>query len=104
MCLSHPMKVLTVENQSFAICDHNGAKNRVDISFVDDVREGEWLTVHIGIAREKISEKDAKIVSDALQALEMVKAGETDIDHLFADLIDREPYCPPQPGESAKKA
>ena len=34
------------------------------------------------------------ILRDALKALDMALRGETDFDHLFADLIDREPQLP----------
>ncbi|KEO50893.1 HypC/HybG/HupF family hydrogenase formation chaperone [Thioclava pacifica] len=98
MCLAHPMKVLSLEGPSSAICDHAGKAQRVDIAFIDELAPGDWVTVHLGIAREKVSEADARQITDALSALDMVRRGETDIDHLFADLVDREPPRPPVSG------
>ena len=50
--------------------------------------------VFLGAAREIISDETARVTSDALAALELAMRGETDIDHLFADLVDREPELP----------
>jgi len=102
MCLAHPMKITEFETLTTALCDHNGTLKKVDISFLDGLAPGDWVTVHIGIAREKISEADARQIEDALTALEMVKRGETDIDYLFADIVDREPPRPPSAGSTSK--
>ncbi len=100
MCLAYPMKVLSMVGPNVAICDKQGEPQRVDMSFLPDVGPGDWVTVHMGIARDKTTEADAQQIIDALLALDMVRAGETDIDHLFADLIDREPPRPPVSGSS----
>jgi len=55
---------------------------------------GTWMLVHLGAARSVLSAEDADRVADALLAIEAVQRGE-DIDHLFADLTDREPELPP---------
>jgi len=102
MCLAHPMKIVSFETMTTAICDHDGVLKTADISFLEGLEVGDWVTVHIGIAREKISEADAKQIADALLALDMVKRGETDIDYLFADIVDREPPRPPT-GSSGPK-
>lgn len=41
-----------------------------------------------------ITAETARQVNDALQALELVSSGTDSIDHLFADLVDREPVLP----------
>lgn len=94
MCLAYPMKVLSMTGTNTALCDKQGEQHRVDMTFLPDVAPGDWVTVHLGIARETLSEADAKQILDALTALDMVRNGETDVDHLFADLIDREPPRP----------
>ncbi|SFJ09520.1 HypC/HybG/HupF family hydrogenase formation chaperone [Celeribacter neptunius] len=100
MCLSYPMKILSKPGAHVAICDRDGQQHRVDMTFLAEAEPGDWVTVHLGIAREKISEADAGQIRDALKALDMVRAGETDVDHLFSDLVDRVPPRPPVSGES----
>ncbi len=96
MCLAYPMKVISVTGANTAMCDKGGVVQRVDMTFLSDISEGDWVTVHLGIAREKISQTDAQQILDALTALDLVRSGEADVDHLFSDLIGREPKRPDQ--------
>jgi hydrogenase expression/formation protein HypC len=41
-----------------------------------------------------LTAENAARINAALQALDMAMQGETGIDHLFSDLIDREPTLP----------
>jgi hydrogenase expression/formation protein HypC len=50
--------------------------------------------VFLGASREVISPDAASATLDALRALELALAGETSFDHLFADLVGREPELP----------
>lgn len=58
MCLSIPSKVVSVDGE-YAEVDFQGVRKKVGITFVDDVKVGDYLLVHSGFAIEKISEKDA---------------------------------------------
>jgi hydrogenase expression/formation protein HypC len=93
MCLGIPMQVLSVSGLS-ARCRSRTAEQDIDLSLVGDVAPGTWLMVFLGAAREILTEDAARQSADALEALEMAMRGETDFDHLFADLIDREPTLP----------
>ena len=93
MCLGIPMQVLSVSGLS-ARCRSRTAEQDIDLSLVGDVEPGTWLMVFLGAAREILTEDAARQSADALEALEMAMRGETDFDHLFADLIDREPSLP----------
>ena len=61
---------------------------------IGEIPEGTWVMVFLGAAREVISEETAHRSADAIEALEMAMRGESGFDHLFADLIDREPELP----------
>lgn len=104
MCLGIPMQVIAVSGLS-ARCRGRGNEQDVDLSLVGDVPPGTWLMVFLGSAREIITETTAQRSADALEALEMAMRGETDFDHLFADLIDREPCLPeflrPEPAKTS---
>lgn len=95
MCTVIPLKVIQVLSPSQAVGDAGGQRQTVDISFIDGVQPGDWLSVHMGIARQKMSDAEAQAILDALAALQLVRAGETEVDHLFADLVGREPRRPP---------
>ena len=79
----------------YAWCrDSQGARRRVDTALVGRQPEGTWLLVFMGVAREVLDAGSAALMNDALQALSMVMAGETEVDHLFPDLVGREPPLP----------
>lgn len=93
MCIGMPMQVLETRSGS-ALCSGPDGAHEVDTALVGDVVPGTWLMVFLGAAREVMSEVDAMKTRDALEALRLAMAGETDIDHLFADLVGREPQLP----------
>lgn len=93
MCLGIPMQVLSVSGLT-ARCRSRTAEQVIDLSLVGDVAPGTWLMVFLGAAREVLTEEAARQSADAIEALEMAMRGETDFEHLFADLIDREPTLP----------
>ncbi len=93
MCIAIPMQVISAEPGA-ALCRGRDGKHRVDTSLVGTPMPGTWLMVFLGAAREVISAETAQKSIDALEALDRVMRGDTDIDHLFADLIDREPRLP----------
>lgn len=93
MCVGIPMQVIAIDGLT-ARCAGRKGQTAVDVSLVSDAAPGDWVLVFLGAAREIISEDAARVTSDAIAALELVMRGETDIDHLFADLIDREPQLP----------
>lgn len=93
MCLGIPMQVLEV-GDGYAWCDAAGERRRVDTLLVGRLQPGTWLMTFLDTAREVISADDARRVADALQALAMAMRGDGGVDHLFADLVDREPQLP----------
>ena len=66
-----------------------------DLATVGDQPTGTWLLTFLDTAREVITEEAAAQIGDAIRAVNLVMQGETNVDHLFADLIDREPPRPP---------
>lgn len=93
MCIGLPMQVVAVDGFTARCATHDG-EQLVDISLVSDARPGDWVMVFLGAAREVISVETARVTLDALQALQLAMRGETHIDHLFADLVGREPELP----------
>ncbi len=93
MCMGIPMQVVEV-GEGYAWCEGRGGRQRIDTMLVGDQRVGTWLLIFLGGAREVISAQEAQRISDALDAVSLVMQGDGDIDHLFADLLDREPLRP----------
>ncbi|MGI6554252.1 MAG: HypC/HybG/HupF family hydrogenase formation chaperone [Bacillota bacterium] len=58
MCLSIPSKVVSIDGE-FAEVDFQGVRKSVGISFLKDVKVGDYLLVHSGFAIQKINEKEA---------------------------------------------
>jgi len=98
MCVGIPMQVVEPKGR-FALCRAEGTHadaelREIDMVLVGEQPEGAWVLTFLDAAREVISEEHAHQTADALQALALVMQGETSIDHLFADLIGREPQLP----------
>lgn len=93
MCIGVPMQVISVTGLEATCRRRNGEERLVDLSLIGDALPGTWLLVHINTARSVLEPGDADKVEDALQAVEAIMRGEN-VDHLFADLVDREPQLP----------
>jgi hydrogenase expression/formation protein HypC len=93
MCLGIPMQVIEARD-GIAVCEGMGERREINMQLVGEQRPGTWVLTFLDAAREVLSEADAALISDAVTAVNLVMRGETDVDHLFADLIDREPPRP----------
>ncbi|MES9945882.1 MAG: RNA methyltransferase [gamma proteobacterium symbiont of Ctena orbiculata] len=93
MCIGLPMQVLSI-HPGYAMCEGMGERRRVDTLLVGEQPVGNWLLVFLDTAREVLSAARAREIEQALQALDLVIKGETEIDHLFDDLVNREPQLP----------
>ena len=72
----------------------------VDTLLVGEQTPGTWLLVFMTSAREVLSETEAAKITDAVTAVDTLmqqpgQAAGHELDHLFADLVDREPPKPP---------
>ena len=93
MCIGIPMQVVELRSR-YALCRGTGETREVDMALVGEQPVGTWVLVFLDAAREVIGAEEAARIGDALQALALLAQGETDVDHLFADLIGREPELP----------
>jgi hydrogenase expression/formation protein HypC len=78
----------------FAICEAGDRQKRVNTLFVGEVEPGQWLLVFLDSAREILTEEQALQLNNALLAVEQAVNGNPDVDHLFADLIERDRLPP----------
>ena len=64
MCLGVPGRVVQVRRTESSplvggTVDFGGVRKDVDLSFTPDVREGEYVLVHVGFALSKMDEAEA---------------------------------------------
>ena len=93
MCVGIPMILVSSDGLHGRGRQHDGTEQDVDLSLVGAQEAGTWMLVHIDTARSIIDAETADQVANALSALTLAMRGES-IDHLFADLIGREPQLP----------
>lgn len=93
MCIGLPMRVVECL-PGRAVCEGQGEQRVVDMALVGEQPVGTWVLVFLDAAREVVTGEQAVLIGDALTALHLAMAGDTDLDHLFPDLAGREPELP----------
>jgi len=93
MCIGIPMQVVET-GDGYAWCEGMGRRRQIDTLLVGDQPAGTWLLIFLDAAREVLDAGDAARITAAVEAVNRVMQGETRIDHLFSDLLDREPQLP----------
>jgi hydrogenase expression/formation protein HypC len=88
------MQVVASETGA-AVCEGRGRRERIDLALVGDQPAGTWILAYQGSAVRVLSPEEAAQTTSALEALDAILAGSTDVDAFFADLIEREPRLPP---------
>ena len=70
MCLGFPGKIISIDEDNFAIIDISGTRREVCLDIVDeDVALGDYVISHAGYAIHKIDVESAKEKLAALQEL-----------------------------------
>ncbi|WP_370142172.1 HypC/HybG/HupF family hydrogenase formation chaperone [Bradyrhizobium yuanmingense] len=92
MCLGLPMTIAETDGIT-ALCEYGNEQRRVSVMLLPDVPVGAKVLVHIDSAVRVLDDKEARLISEALDGLEASLNGQ-DIDRFFADLIGHEPQLP----------
>jgi hydrogenase assembly chaperone HypC/HupF len=93
MCIGLPMRVVEPDG-SFAWCEGEGERERLDMMLVGDQPVGTWVLAFLGTARQVMSDVEAANTLAGRKALAAVLSGSGNIDDFFADLVGREPELP----------
>ena len=68
MCLAIPSKVIKIDENNMAEVDTLGVTRKVSLDLLnEEVKEGEYVLIHVGYAMGKIDEKEA------LESIEVYK-------------------------------
>ncbi|MCW8916902.1 MAG: HypC/HybG/HupF family hydrogenase formation chaperone [Magnetovibrio sp.] len=97
MCLGIPMKIEQLGHGWAQCVDRDGSTRRVTTLLIDSHDVGDWVLVHLDNALRLMDEAEANQIADGLKAVQAALRGE-DVDHLFADLVEREPQLPQNQG------
>lgn len=61
MCLAYPYRIVKVRDEWTAIAEVRGVKTEIALHLLpEDVKEGDWVLVHVGFAIKKLSEEEAQ--------------------------------------------
>ena len=94
MCLSIPMQIVALENESgeFAIVERREGESlqreRVNLMLIGRQPPGTWILASLGLAREVLDDQERALIEDALAALAASLAGRHDSSEHFTDLRD----------------
>jgi hydrogenase expression/formation protein HypC len=92
MCLGIPMTIVEGDDMT-ARAAWRGEERRVSMLLLGAQPVGTLVLVHIDTAVRVLEADEAKLIDDALDGISAALEGR-DFDHLFADLVDREPQLP----------
>lgn len=59
MCIAIPGKVIKKEDETGTV-DLGGVTKKIQLSFVPEAKEGDWVLIHTGFGIQVISEKEAR--------------------------------------------
>jgi hydrogenase expression/formation protein HypC len=69
MCLGVPGEVLSIK-ENFAEVDFGGIKREVSLLLCPDVKEGDYVLIHVGFAIQRLDEEEALETLRLLEELE----------------------------------
>lgn len=70
MCLSIPSKVISIDENNFAIVDTMGVRRGVSLDLIaESVAVGDYVLIHVGFAMEKI---DTQYALESLKIYEQI--------------------------------
>jgi hydrogenase expression/formation protein HypC len=70
MCIAFPGKILSIDQDNFAVVDIGGTRREVCLDLVDEaVTIGDYVISHAGYAMQKVDEESAKEKLDLLKEL-----------------------------------
>ena len=91
MCIGIPMQIVEQREYS-ALCRGRNGEEMIETLMIGPQPVGTWVLKHLGMARSVISEEEARCIDDALDAVEALARGDSDVvfDGLFSDLTHPE--------------
>ena len=60
MCVAIPYQILEIDDNGLAQIEIGGARHKVSLALVPEVKTGDWVLVNLGSAVVKIDEDEAR--------------------------------------------
>ena len=78
MCIAVPMKIVKLD-YPMAIAEAKGVKREIGVNLIpkEELKEGDYVLVHVGYAIQKISEEEFKEIWKTYEELEAILEEET---------------------------
>lgn len=92
MCIGIPMQVIDGDDVT-ARCERHGAISSISMMLVGAQPPGTFVLTHLGSAIRVLGADEAQAIDNALAGLAAAVEGRN-FEHLFADLLSREPELP----------
>lgn len=74
MCLAVPARVTQLLDDGNAMADVGGAQRRISLALVEEVKEGDYVIVHVGYALSKLDPEEAARTLALFAEVEEAKA------------------------------
>lgn len=68
MCLAIPAEIVEIE-WPYATVDMKGARRRVRIDLLDDVKVGDYVLIHVGLAIQKVTKEEVEEIDRLWQKI-----------------------------------
>ncbi len=95
MCIGIPFCLVAVDEFTALGCDHQHQPRTLRIGLLNEPPTvGDWVLAHNDTALYGLSAEEAAQIHAALHAVTLAMTGAS-VDHLFSDLVGREPTLPP---------
>lgn len=78
MCLAIPVRVERVLDDQTAIVELGGLQKEISLALVEDVREGDFVILHVGYALNKLDPEEARRTLEMFAQMGLLEPGERD--------------------------
>jgi len=67
MCLGIPAKVIEIDNNKYGKVDYMDTQVKCNFALIEDIKVGDWVIIHAGVAISKLNEDEARETFDLLK-------------------------------------
>ncbi len=69
MCLAIPVRISRVLDEHRAVAEIGGVEREINVTLLEDIREGDYVILHVGFALARLDEAEAR------RTLQLMAAG-----------------------------
>ena len=67
MCLGIPAKVIEIDDNKYGKVDYLDTQVKCNFALLDDLKKGDWVIIHAGVAISKLDEQEAQETLELLR-------------------------------------